>query len=310
MLHLPTIIEEFLKSEEHFITKESINKALCYQPQSLDIFIVTHMKCGTTWMQQISHGLRSHGSMNFDEIFEVVPWFEVAYDVGVDILQPQVNSPHLFKTHLPLSRLPQGGKYIVIIREPKDVLLSDYYFQNGSSFEKDSISLIEFAQQFYFLENNPIGDASLWKHIQDFWNYRKNVNVLALCYEHIKNNLPETVKLVANFMGINLTPDLQNLVVIQSSADFMYKHKEKFDEHIVLKSRDDALDCTGSIRQNKVNADEKLKYSHINKETLSDIQYELEKMWQRKITDVFGLQSYTDILKERMSLYQNLPTVG
>jgi len=35
---------------------------------------VTPPKCGTTWMQQIVHGLRTRGSMDFNEITRVVPF--------------------------------------------------------------------------------------------------------------------------------------------------------------------------------------------------------------------------------------------
>lgn len=36
-----------------------------------DVIIATPPKCGTTWMQQIVHGLRSGGSMDFDEVRQI-----------------------------------------------------------------------------------------------------------------------------------------------------------------------------------------------------------------------------------------------
>ncbi|MEO1935709.1 MAG: sulfotransferase domain-containing protein [Myxococcales bacterium] len=42
-----------------------------------DIFLATYPKCGTTLIQQIVHGLRTVGDMDFRDISGVVPWLGV-----------------------------------------------------------------------------------------------------------------------------------------------------------------------------------------------------------------------------------------
>ena len=74
---------------EDFSTSEGWRRGLDYKPSPTDVFIVTPPKCGTTWMQQIVHGLRTRGSMDFDEIGRVVPWINMAHDMGIDIHAPQ-----------------------------------------------------------------------------------------------------------------------------------------------------------------------------------------------------------------------------
>src|ERR1700704_5180170 len=111
---------------KNFATPEGWQRGLDYKPDPTDVFIVTPAKCGTTWMQQIVHGLRTCGSMDFDEITRVVPWIEMAFDMGLDIYAPQVAAPRAFKTHWDLSQVPQGGKYISVVRDPKDAMLSLY----------------------------------------------------------------------------------------------------------------------------------------------------------------------------------------
>lgn len=39
--------------------------------------------------------------MAFDEITDVVPWLELAHDMGRNVNDPQAYSPKLFKSHLP-----------------------------------------------------------------------------------------------------------------------------------------------------------------------------------------------------------------
>ena len=83
--------------------------ALAFRPRPSDILIATFPKCGTTWLQQIVHGLRTRGSMDFDEITLVVPWLELARDLGIDPDGPQAAEPRAFKSHLSWHEIPQGG---------------------------------------------------------------------------------------------------------------------------------------------------------------------------------------------------------
>lgn len=68
---------------------ESVAHGLAYQPQPSDLFISPYAKCGATWVQQIVHGLRTRGDMNFDDIMRVMPWVEMAHWAGLDMNAPQ-----------------------------------------------------------------------------------------------------------------------------------------------------------------------------------------------------------------------------
>ena len=67
------------------LTEEGLIHGLSFKPRPDDVFVVTPPKCGTTWMQQIVHQLRSGGDMSFHEISDVVPYLEHAYDTGIEI---------------------------------------------------------------------------------------------------------------------------------------------------------------------------------------------------------------------------------
>eukprot|EP00041_Stephanoeca_diplocostata_P038342 m.1502392 g.1502392 ORF g.1502392 m.1502392 type:complete len:128 (-) comp25207_c0_seq41:8442-8825(-) len=108
-----------------------------YVPNAQDIIITTSPKAGTTWLQQICHQLRAgkDGDMTFEEISEVVPFMELAFDQGQDLSAKQFGDaaglPRCFKTHAWEPHCPKGAKYIVVVREPKDVALSFYRFFEG-----------------------------------------------------------------------------------------------------------------------------------------------------------------------------------
>ncbi len=71
-----------------------------YRPRPTDIVITPFGKCGTTWLQQTFHTLRTRGDMDFDDISRVVPWIETAKIVGLDLEAPQRAEPRGFKSHL------------------------------------------------------------------------------------------------------------------------------------------------------------------------------------------------------------------
>jgi hypothetical protein len=285
----PSTIQEMHERFKSFATPEGWQRGLDYKPDPTDVFIVTPPKCGTTWMQQIVHGLRTRGSMDFDEITRVVPWINMAYDMGIDLDVPQVAHPRAFKTHSPLDEVPKGAKYIVIVRDPDDALLSDYHFMEGMFFEKGTISLEEFARQEF------IPSRDIHKHILAFWDRRHDKDVLPLSYENMKADLPRTIESVAAFIGISLDEDLKEIVLRQSDIKFMQEHKEQFEDHIIRKARSAAMRLPLDGQLNKVRNGQVGESKTVLRD---EIKRELDLVWQKVITPKTGLKSYEDLRKE------------
>lgn len=284
----PTSVQEMHERFKHFATPEGWKHGLDYKPNPTDVFIVTPPKCGTTWMQQIVHGLRTRGSMDFDEITRVVPWINMAHDTGIDIYAPQVARPYAFKTHSTLDEVPKGGKYIVIVRDPSDALLSDYHFMEGMFFEKGSISLAEYARGDF------IPGHEVHKHILAFWERRNDKDVLPLCYENMKADLLGTVERVAAFIDIRLDEELREIVLRQSDIKFMQEHKDQFEDHIIRNARSAAMRLPLDGRLNKVRNGQVGEAKEI---VPDEIKKELEILWQNEITSKLGLNSYEDLRK-------------
>ena len=77
-----TNIEELETILGKFWDAAARERGLAFKPQPNDIIISPYAKSGMTLLQQIAHGLRTRGSMEFDEITAVTPWIEIAFDVG------------------------------------------------------------------------------------------------------------------------------------------------------------------------------------------------------------------------------------
>ncbi len=282
----PTTIGEMKTRLRRFRSSESVRRAVAFKPRRDDLFISPYAKCGTTWMQQIVHGIRTRGSMRFDEITEVIPWIEMAYDMGVNPDGNQVADPRVFKSHLSWDQIPKGARYICIIRNPADVLVSLYHFFEGWFFEAGSITLEEFARE-EFMERT--ATWSYWSHLASWWPQRDRPDVLMLCYEHMLPDLPGAVRRVAEFLDIALHPDNARVVETQSSIDFMRAHGRQFDDHLVRSARDPACGLPTGADTTKVRRGGARERSGLPG---GEIHSELDRIWRREISSRFGLTDY------------------
>ncbi len=194
-----------------------------YRPQPTDVIITPFGKCGTTWLQQTFHTLRTGGDMEFDDISRVVPWIETAKIVGLDLEAPQRAEPRGFKSHLGHGAIPKGARYVVSFRDPKDALVSNYRFMEGWFLEPGAVSIEDFAAQW-------ITRDDYWKHLISWWDVRGEPNVLVFSYEGMTADPAGHIRRLAAFCGIQLDAGLLDLTLERSSLAYMLEHKDKFDD--------------------------------------------------------------------------------
>lgn len=261
------------------VSAEGIARALAFQPRASDVIITPFAKCGTTWLQQIVHSLRTGGDLDFDDISRVVPWIETAYDLGLDLEAPQRGEPRAFKSHLSWKLVPKGGRYLVALRDPRDALLSMYRFMEGWFLEPGAVTISEFARS-QFMDRSRGSDY--WTHLRSWWEHRHDADVLLLAYEHMKADHPGTVRRIAAFLGIPADQALLDLACRESSLESMLAHKDKYAD-LLMRRRSEAV-ChlppgsdSAKVRKGEVGA-----YAG---EIPAEICEELAGVWQAEITD-------------------------
>jgi len=287
----PTTIEAMLEASSKLATEEGVQRGLAYQPDPTDIIISPYAKCGTTWMQQMVHALRTGGDMDFAEITEAVPWLELAHDMGLDIHSPQKARPHAFKSHLAWDEVPKGARYIVVLRDPADAFLSYFRFFEGWFFEPGSISMEAFVATY--LERPDRGNDTYWRHAASWWGQRDNPDVLLLAFEHMKADLPGAVDRVAEFMG-GYDPDRRALATRYAGFEFMKANADKFDDNILHKARDAACGLPTDGTSSKVHKGTSGRGKHT---ITPEIQAVLDDKWRATMGAQFGLESYQDLLQ-------------
>jgi hypothetical protein len=258
-----------------------------YRPRPTDIVISPFGKCGTTWLQQSFHTLRTRGDMDFDDISRVVPWIETSRVLALDIEAPQRAAPRGFKSHMAYTAIPKGARYVVSLRDPKDALVSMFRFTEGWFFEPGAISIAEFARARALAK--PEQPFSYWSHLLSWWAERDNPNVLLTSYEYMTDEPEATIRRLAGFCGIPLDADLLALTLERTSLAFMLAHKDRFDDLMMRQLSENRCGLPPGSDSAKVRAGR--VGGHV-KELPADIAAEMDAIWTRLVEPRTGFADY------------------
>lgn len=292
--HRATTLNELNTVLSKMFTAEGVMNGLTFKPGPGDIIISPFGKCGTTWMQQTVHGLRTRGSMDFGEISEVIPWIEAAQDMGQDLKASQVAQPRAFKSHLPWDKVPKGARYICVLRDPLSALKSSYKFFEGWLMEPGAIEFEDFSYDQYLSRKAPRG---YWHHLASWMEQRDNPDVLLLCYEHLQETFASKLQKVADFIGVDLDVELADTVQQQSSLDFMREHGTHFDDHFLRLQTYQAMGVPEKSYSSKVSSNE----ASLHRPRPSDrLIADMQARWEQDVTQRTGFKDY-EALKQWFS---------
>lgn len=262
-----------------------------FVPRPTDVIISPFAKCGTTWLQQMVHSIRTGGDDDFEDIYEVVPWISVATQLGLDLDADQRAEPRAFKSHRTWDDVPAGCRYIVSLRDPKDAVVSLFRFLEGWLFEPGAISLDDFVGAR--LEDTD-GVGTYWHHTTSWLSQRDNPDVLLLTFDEMTQDLPGVVRRVARFIGAPTAPDRLAVAVRQSSFSYMSSHAGPFEEPLLTAWSIEHLDLpadstTSKVRTGQVGANRR----QLRPTTAARI----DELWTRTVGPATGFTSYAALVE-------------
>lgn len=261
-----------------------------FQPRPDDVIISPWSKSGTTWLQQIVQSLRSGGDMGFDDISRIMPWIEVAHALGIDLDADQEWEPRAFKSHYSYTAVPKGCRYIVSFREPCRTLVSYYRFYEGWLFEPGTVTLDEYLEPHLTLG----GGKDYWNHITSWWRQRDNPDVLLLSYELMLDSPRPVMERVASFLDVDLGAALEEVVLRQSSRQFMLEHEDKFND-LLHRERGTRVGAHPSWAGATKVTDGVVDGSGY---TLSaEAQTRIDRNWAETMGAEFGIETYDDLVE-------------
>ncbi|XP_031240046.1 bile salt sulfotransferase 1 isoform X1 [Mastomys coucha] len=192
-----------------------------------DLFILSYPKSGTNWLIVIVCLIQTKGDPKWIQsvpIWDRSPWIES--DVGyTEVINKE--GPRLMSSHLPIHLFPKTffsskAKVIYIIRDPRDVLVSGYFFWRKTNLIKNPDSLGTYFE--WFLKGNVLF-GSWFEHIRGWLSMREWDNFLVLYYEDMKKDTKGTIKKICEFLGKKLEEDELDLVLKYSSFQAMKENK-------------------------------------------------------------------------------------
>ncbi|KAM3873443.1 sulfotransferase 2B1-like [Diretmus argenteus] len=210
-----------LPKEVH--TKESLKYAQEFLVEDTDVIVATYPKSGTTWMQEILPLVLNGGDLtpvqtipNWDR----VPWLE---ETRLALVVDRLPTPRMLTTHLPYHLMPTSfysskAKVIYMTRNPKDVMVSSYYFHQMASFLDDPGTFQEFMDNF--LEGKVI--FGKWTdHVKSWRHTEMGDRILYITYEEMIQDLDGSIRRVSDFLGSNLNEEAIRMIAQQSSFNTM-----------------------------------------------------------------------------------------
>jgi len=211
-----------------------------YVPGPQDVFVMTYAKSGTNWMMQIAHQLIHHGRSEYDHLHDLVPWpdttamaipFIKKYAIPIAEATHWQQSPErlrVVKTHFDWDMLPYSdqAKYIAVIRDPKDVFVSNYCFIRDGLYGP-AMPSVDTWFDLFLSSGFPIGGSGA-VNTAGYWAERKKPNVLIASFKAMKRDLRGTVVRVAEFLNIKASDALIDEVCRLSSFEYMKAIDRKF----------------------------------------------------------------------------------
>ncbi|XP_004648462.2 3-beta-hydroxysteroid sulfotransferase [Octodon degus] len=200
-----------------------------------DTIIVTYPKSGTNWLIEIVSLIYSKGDpqqIQTEPAWERSPWIES--NIGYEILLNQCG-PRNYTTHLPIQLFPKTffsskAKVIYLIRNPRDVLVSGYFFFKELSIVKTPDKLQEYFELFL---KGSVAYGSWFEHIRGWLSMREKKDFLLLSYEELKENTRSTVEKICEFLEKKLKPEEIDLVLKYSSFKYMKENQLSSNKQMI-----------------------------------------------------------------------------
>jgi Sulfotransferase domain len=188
-----------------------------------DTFVVSYPRSGNTWTRFLIANLAyPNSSVSFANIEKLIP-----ETLQSNRTLKRTPRPRFIKSHEYLDlRYP---KTIYIARDPRDVVLSTYYFRKKYRDIDDDFPIERFVDDF--IAGRPASGWGTWaEHVASwFFALRHSEKLLFLRYEDMMRDAESELARIAVFLGIEPDPGRLQVATERSSADRL-RGLEKLEE--------------------------------------------------------------------------------
>ncbi len=213
------MIAKLSASARHLLGHDAAGRNLPTFPD--DTFIVSYPKSGNTWTRFLVASLiHCEEPMTFLKADKVIP----SIDSQSRKYFKSLPRPRVIKSHFPFDQTYK--RVIYIVRDPKDVAVSQYHYQIKRNVLQDGHPIDEWIGKYVAGETCPYGS---WGENVGSWlaARQNNPDFLLLRYEDMIQQTDVELIKIAKFLSIDPTPQRIQWAIEQSTADRMRKMEQK-----------------------------------------------------------------------------------
>ncbi|XP_030945677.1 flavonol sulfotransferase-like [Quercus lobata] len=212
--HIPGV----LLAQEHF------------KPQPNQVILSCFPKCGTTWLKALAFAITTLSSESEPTnplltrmSHDCVPFIEF----NMHSSQPELSldiplaSTHIPYTSLPKSIINSGCKIVYICRDPKDVFVSLWHFQNKLTSQEGLPTNKNIEDPLEIFCEGIISAGPIWDHVLGYWkaSLESPERILFIKFENLKNETVHWVKKLAQFIGYPFSLEEEEKGMVQKIID-------------------------------------------------------------------------------------------
>ena len=269
---------------------DSFRRAETYQPTPQDIFVVTQMKCGTTWMQHVVYEILQRGRGTLVDtgtaMHAVSPWLESRKSVSLaDAPLIGAERPsRIIKTHMPVALCPYdpNARFIYVARHPAACFAScvDFVQMNVGAMAPPLPAFEE-----WFCTKDLMWWGTWTDHVLGWWRWsQEQRNVYLVYFEDMQQDLPAVIQKVAAFLGVQPLSDEEVASVTRKCGfRYMQEHESSFERqppHILQAREGSRRVVSGSAARDKeVPEDLRLRVSSWAARELAHTGFPLAKVY-------------------------------
>ncbi|KAL4225325.1 sulfotransferase [Mactra antiquata] len=195
-----------------------------------DLFLATYPKCGTNWVWEIMTMLRK-GNTTYEKVTKEALFLDFTKLPNVDDFStPRILNSHLFPNQIPKGIIDKKKKIVHVMRNPKDALVSLYYFcrigEENTPMFRDFKTFLQYAIGTY--------GVSIWcsffdyiKHWEVFTKQHPE-QILNIFYEDLKEDPVREIKKIDKFLETNRDEEL--ITQIAEACSFQNLKKADLDK--------------------------------------------------------------------------------
>jgi hypothetical protein len=210
-----------------------------------DTFIVSYPRSGNTWTRfLIAHLVYPTENVTFLNIEKLIPDTSSQSSLALK----RTPRPRIIKTHCYFDH--RYRKTIYVVRDPRDVVLSNYDFQRKYRQVQDQYPLDRYVDDFV-CGRLVSADWGTWRENVASWVYTRGhqQDFLLVRYEDLLDNTVSELGRIARFIGADSSDSNLKRAVELSSADRMRSlEKQEQDNWVATKNRRKDIPFVGKAK--------------------------------------------------------------